>query len=118
MKSNRKIGEIGERIAAEYLAGKGLKIVARNWHYKHKEIDIIARDGDRLVIVEVKLRFNDEYGHPRDFVSMQKQRYLIEAAEAYLDTIQDAPEVRFDIIAILGNEENHILEHIDDAFNP
>jgi len=118
MKSNRKIGEIGEKLAAEYLAGKGYKLVARNWFYKQKEIDIIARDGDILVIVEVKLRFNDEFGHPRDFVSMQKQRFLIEAAEAYLDTVPDAPEVRFDVIAILGSEENHILEHIDDAFNP
>ena len=92
--------------------------MARNWYYKQKEIDIIARDGDTLVIVEVKLRFNDEYGHPRDFVSVQKQRYLIEAAGAYLDTIPDDPEVRFDIIAIIGTEKNHILEHIDDAFNP
>jgi putative endonuclease len=117
-KNKTEIGEKGEKLAAEFLAGKGYNIVALNWHYKHKEIDILVYDGDWLVVVEVKLRSSDYYGDPSEFVTLRKQRYLIEAAEAYLDTIPGAPEVRFDVISILGTEGNYKIEHIPDAFTP
>ena len=71
-----------------------------------------------MVVVEVKLRSSDYYGDPSEFVTLRKQRYLIEAAEAYLDTIPGAPEVRFDVISILGTEGNYKIEHIPDAFTP
>ena len=118
MAGNTEIGEKGEKLAAEYLAAKKYKIVRMNWRYKHKEIDIIAYDGDWLVIVEVKLRSSDYYGDPSEFVTKKKQRYLIEAAEAYLETIPSAPEVRFDIVGITGDSEPYQIEHITDAFNP
>jgi putative endonuclease len=118
MPGNTIIGEKGEKLAAQYLAGKGYKLIALNWRYRHKEIDILAWNGDRLVVVEVKLRSNDYFGDPSEFVTLKKQRFLIEAAEAYLDTIPAEPEVRFDIISILGEEGNYKIEHIEDAFNP
>ncbi len=114
----RDIGEKGEKLASEFLIRKKYKIVALNWHYRHKEIDIIAYDSDWLVIVEVKLRSSDYFGDPSEFVTKKKQRYLIEAAEAYLETIPSAPEVRFDIISIIGSEGHYEIEHITDAFNP
>ena len=118
MAGNITIGEKGEKLAAEYLIRKKYRIVSLNWRYKHKEIDIIAYDNDRLVIVEVKLRSTDYFGDPSEFVTKKKQRYLIEAAEAYLDTIPAEPEVRFDIVAITGTDGNYHIEHLDDAFNP
>jgi len=118
MCSKTDIGRKGEKLAGIYLADRGYKIVAYNWRYKHKEIDILAYDTDWLVVVEVKLRSSDSYGDPSEFVTLKKQRFLIEAAEAYLDTIPSAPEVRFDVISIVGSEGNYNIEHITDAFNP
>ena len=118
MADHNEIGRKGEILAAEYLAGEGYSLVALNWRYKHKEIDIIAYDQDRLVIVEVKLRSTDYFGDPSEAVTKKKQRFLIEAAEAYLETIETAPEVRFDIISIVASSRGYRFEHITDAFNP
>jgi putative endonuclease len=118
MARHNEIGKKGEKLAAEYLAGNGYKLVVMNWHYKHKEIDIIAYDNEQLVIVEVKLRSTDYFGDPSEAVTKKKQRFLIEAAEAYLETINKAPEVRFDIISIIASTKGYQFEHITDAFNP
>jgi putative endonuclease len=118
MAHHNEIGKKGEKLAAEYLAGQGYKLKAINWHFKHKEIDIIAYDGDWLVIVEVKLRSTDYFGDPSEAVTKKKQKFLIEAAEAYLETIKTAPEVRFDIISIVASTRGYQFEHITDAFNP
>ena len=111
-------GKKGEALATDFIKNKGYRIVKSNWHYKQKEIDIIAYDKEELVIVEVKLRSTDYFGDPSEAVTKKKQRYLIEAAEAYLDTIDEAPEVRFDIISIIGSDPDYRYEHITDAFNP
>ncbi len=118
MAQHNEIGRKGEKLAAEYLLSKKYKIIKLNWRYKHKEIDIIAYDNDWLVIVEVKLRSTDYFGDPSEFVTKKKQRYLIEAAEAYLETIPSSPEVRFDIVSIIGSDGHFEIEHITDAFNP
>jgi len=118
MPGNKEIGDKGEFLAAEYLRSKKFRIAAINWRNLHREIDIVAWDKKELVIVEVKLRKNDFHGQPWEFVTMKKQKYLIAAAEAYLDTIPEAPEVRFDVVSILGEEGRYKIEHIEDAFNP
>lgn len=118
MKTKKELGAWGEGLAAEYLLKAGYKIVARNWHFGKEEIDIIARMGDVLVIVEVKARENDAFGNPEEFVSNGQQKRLINAAEAYVLERDLDVNVRFDIIAILGNDEKHSLTHFDDAFYP
>lgn len=118
MAEHNKKGKEGEKLAAKYIRDLGYQIIKLNWRYKHKEIDIIAKDGGELVIVEVKLRSTDFYGDPSEAVTLKKQKYLVEAAEAYLDTIDEAPEVRFDIVSIVGSDPNYTFEHITDAFNP
>ncbi len=118
MADHNEIGIRGEKLAAEFLIDQGYKIVTCNWRYRHKEVDIIARDNAELVIVEVKLRSTDYYGDPSEAVTRKKQRFLIEAAEAYLDTINEEPEVRFDIISIIAGNNGYQFEHITDAFNP
>jgi putative endonuclease len=118
MAFHNEIGKKGERLAADFLCKAGYKIIMCNWRYRHKEIDIIARDSDYLVIVEVKLRSTDYFGDPSEFVTKKKQRFLIEAAEAYLRTIADEPEVRFDIISIIAGNHGYQFDHMTDAFNP
>jgi putative endonuclease len=118
MALHNEIGKKGEKLAADFLSKAGYKIIAYNWRYRHKEVDIIAHDGNYLVIVEVKLRSTDYFGDPSEFVTKKKQRFLIEAAEAYLNTIAEEPEVRFDIISIIAGSNGYQFDHITDAFNP
>lgn len=118
MVSHVEKGQKGEEIAVAFLKKRGYKILHRNWRYKHKEIDIIAREGGNLVIVEVKLRGTDYFGHPSEWVTRRKQGFLIEAAEAYVDTLDEEPEVRFDVISIVDEKGEDGIELIDDAFIP
>jgi putative endonuclease len=118
MAFHNEIGKRGEKLAADFLRKKGYRIIVCNWRYRHKEVDIIARDNNELVIVEVKLRSTDYFGNPSEAVTKKKQRFLIEAAEAYLDTIAEAPEVRFDIVSIIAGRLRYEFDHITDAFNP
>ena len=85
MAKHNELGKKGEEIAAQYLSEKGYEILERNWRNRHKEIDIIAKDGNELVIVEVKTRQNDEHGEPDLAVTLPKQTRLIYAANAYMD---------------------------------
>ena len=118
MAFHNEIGKKGEILAADYLARKGYNIIASNWHYRHKEVDIIAGFEEKLVIVEVKLRSTDYFGDPSESVTKKKQRFLIEAAEAYLEKIDGEPEVRFDVISIIDSPGGYKIEHIDNAFTP
>jgi len=118
MASHNEKGIRGEKIAADYLRRKGYKIIRQNWRYHPKEVDLIAYDGEELVIVEVKLRSTDYFGDPSEAVTLKKQQYLIQAAEAFLETLEDEPEVRFDIVSIISDNSDHTIEHIPDAFNP
>ena len=64
MAKHNDLGKMGEDLAVQYLTDKGYEILERNWRNKHKEIDIIAKDGETLVIVEVKTRQSDDHGEP------------------------------------------------------
>ena len=113
---NKKLGEIGEEMAAAYLVKKGYKILDRNWHFHHLELDIVAMQGEMLVIVEVKTRANDEYGEPDIAVGKTKQRFMITSAEAYIQQHDLDVETRFDIISIVLSRKENQIEHIEDAF--
>lgn len=118
MAKHNELGKLGEEIALHYLIGKGYEIVERNWHNIHKEIDIIAKKGKELVVVEVKTRQSDEYGEPDAAVTRQKQSRLISAANAYLFEKKLDLGTRFDIISIVFQDEDPIINHIEDAFLP
>ncbi len=118
MAEHNDFGKLGEEIAVNYLVGKGYEIVERNWRNTHKEIDIIAKDGETLVMVEVKTRQTDEYGNPDIAVTKKKQRLLIAAANAYLFKNKLDVETRFDIISIIFKDGEPVIEHIEDAFLP
>jgi putative endonuclease len=116
--NKRTTGNYGEDLACKFLQQLGYQIVERNYFYGHGEIDIIARDGDELIFVEVKYRTNDEYGPPELSISKGKQRLVKRTAEAYLfeHGIKDQ-NCRIDLIAILHlKDERPKINHIINAF--
>ena len=102
MTIQRDHGQWGESIALEFLQKQGMEIVATNWRFKNAEIDIIAREEEILVFVEVKMRSYTEFGRPEEMVRRRKRRHLIDAAMAYMRSIQYEWEIRFDVVAIVG----------------
>ena len=116
MPQTLQTGKKGEELAIGYLRGKGYQILHKNWRYKNLEIDIIAQEGDFLVIVEVKTRKNADFGEPETFVTKKKQQKIIRATHAYILETDCKLEVRFDIISITN--ETSQTEHIKRAFYP
>lgn len=114
----QKLGKKGEEIALQHLIAQGYQILETNWYAHHYELDIVARDGDELVIVEVKTRGSSNYEHPSDAVTNKKIRFLVNAAEAYIQQNNSDLDTRFDIISIVFFGSNFDLEHIKDAFYP
>lgn len=114
MKS-KDIGKIGEDIALEYLKEKGYIFLDKNFSGKYGEIDLIFKDIDFLVFVEVKLRKNTKFGYPRDFVTISKQKKIIATSEEYmeLNNLYDF-QPRFDIIEIVAEQKE--IEHLINAF--
>jgi len=113
--TTKSIGDIGEAEASEYLQARGLKEVESNWRHDHGEIDLIMRDGDCLVFVEVRLRFNPNYGHSLETISRQKQQKVRQTAKFYLLKTKQYGKVdcRFDVIGISAG---HQITWVKDAF--
>lgn len=116
--NDKVLGTRGEDAAAAYLERSGMTVIDRNWRCKAGEIDIVALDGETLVVVEVKTRRTDAKGTPEDAVSASKQRKLVRLAEAY--TISSGArdvEVRFDVVTIRPlAEDRALLRHHRAAF--
>lgn len=115
MGNNKELGQEGEQIAADYLAGKGYQIVRKNYRYKRAEVDIIAQLGNMLTFVEVKYRGSNAFGFPEEFVNEKKQELLQSAAENYVEERQWTGDIRFDIIAITRRGQLDVV-HFEDAF--
>ncbi len=119
MAEHNELGHLGEKLAKDFLVAKGYQILEQNWVCGHKEIDIIALDGKELVIVEVKTRRVQCLVDPEETVDKYKQRFLIWAAEAYIERNNLDVDVRFDIVAIVIDKNNeHRIDHIENAFYP
>ncbi len=118
----RKLGDLGERIAEKYLREKNYQILKKNYQKRWGEIDIIAKENQEIVFVEVKTRTknkSDFYGQPQDSVNFFKQQKLIKTAKTYLfeNDYSSQTNWRIDVIAIKLNEQNKKadLEHIKNA---
>jgi putative endonuclease len=116
---NALTGSEGEKAAAEYLRSKGYTVLEMNYRAEGCELDIIAREGDVIIFVEVKTRSGTSHGFPEEAVSPAKQENIGRAAETYLLNHRLENELRFDIISVLNakGKEPEIL-HISDAFVP
>lgn len=101
MKTYRQaIGQFGEKKAQNYLKRRGYQILECNYRTRGGELDIIAKDRDCVVFVEVKTRTNREYGTPAEAVSFYKQQHMLSAAKYYLSRYGFDTECRFDVIEV------------------
>jgi putative endonuclease len=116
--TSKALGAQGEDLAVRFLKKKGFKIIERNFHCPAGEIDLIAREGDTLVFVEIKARSSSDFGLPQDAVDRFKQQKIIQAARTYLAQHRLGEEIpaRFDVVAIHLLPAGPSIELIKDAF--
>lgn len=108
------VGRYGERVAAAHLAADGMQVLATNWRCRQGEIDIVALDGDVLVVCEVKTRSTLAYGTPAEALTPVKLRRLWRLAARWLAEHELRPrEVRVDLVAVLLQRRGPAqLEHV------
>ncbi len=117
MAEHNELGRKGEQIAVNFLVKKGFSISERNWRYKHLELDIVALQGDYLVVVEVKTRTSDFVDDLSKIINKKKRSLLIRATNAYISKYNIDKEIRFDIVFIIIKNGKYYLRHIVDAFS-
>ncbi|MGP8153967.1 MAG: YraN family protein [Smithella sp.] len=120
MKDASKIntGKQGEKIAADFLKKNGYRIIEKNFRCVLGEIDIIAREKDELVFIEVKTRKSGELGYPEQAVGTKKQKKMSQLALWYLQkkNTTDA-QARFDVVAITISASGKEIKLIKNAFD-
>lgn len=115
--NTRRAGDCGETLALRHLSGIGYELVERNYRARYGEIDLICRDGETLVFVEVKLRRGVEYGDPLESVTPRKQEQVRAVAEQYLAEVEPPfGALRFDVVGILVSSGPPNITHVKDAF--
>ena len=116
MASHNELGKKGEQLAVDFLVENGYKILERNYRFNKAEVDVIAKLGEILAIVEVKTRSTSDFGNPQDFVKPKQIKNLVKAIDEYVTVNNLDVEVRFDIVAILKQDKNFSIEHLKNAF--
>ncbi|HWR90571.1 MAG TPA: YraN family protein [Dissulfurispiraceae bacterium] len=112
----KSLGARGEEIAAAYLMKKGYALLHRNYRTPLGEADIVMRDGDTVVFVEVKTRRSDTFGQPFESVHTGKQERLRRIALYFLKHHPREGPVRFDVVSILNENGKPVINHITEAF--
>ena len=102
MAAHNELGKWGEEIAAAYLQEKGYVILERDWKSGHHDLDIIAKEDNTLVVVEVKTRRNRLFGDPEEAIDYKKRRSLLSAINHYVKVHHTCRSVRFDVISVVG----------------
>jgi putative endonuclease len=107
MARNQRIGKWGEDLAENFLIAKGLLVIDRNVFTPYGELDIVARQDDTIVFVEVKARTSMSFGFPETALNARKKAHLVDAASYYMQQHLDLEgDWRVDVIAIRGNPSN------------
>lgn len=116
MYERHETGKIGENISVRYLQQIGYTIIERNFECKQGEIDIIARDKDELVFIEVKTRSSALYGLPKEAVDKTKMKHIYQSAEYYVYAkhLENKP-IRIDVIEVYKKQGKFIVHHIKQA---
>lgn len=99
-----RLGEAAEQLAAEYLQRQGLRLLARNHTCRLGEIDLVCRDGDTLVFVEVRQRRSERYGGAAGSITAAKRARIVAAARHFLMRLGRTPPCRFDVVTVSGPE--------------
>lgn len=116
MVSNIARGKSSEDLVCDYLKAQGLELLVRNFQCRMGELDLIMRDGDYLVFVEVRSRKNSRYGSPAETVTRYKQKRLIRAANFYLQRQKRDWPCRFDVVAVIPSQSAPQVDWIKNAF--
>ncbi len=116
--NSKNFGKEAEEMAKQFLIKNGFTILDTNWRFKKYEIDIIGQRSNRIVFFEVKARSSSVFGEPETFVTPKKQKFIITAANHYLQEREIALEAQFDIISILQINNNITVKHLEGAFYP
>ena len=117
MGTKRERGGKGEQFAAVFLERIGYTILEKNYVFAHGEIDIVAKDGDELVFVEVKTRYTKKFGAPEEAVTPAKQALVRRTAEGYVQEHHlENVSCRFDVIAIQVEHGEMKPVHFRNAF--
>jgi putative endonuclease len=116
MADHNELGKKGEKLAIDFLIKNEYKILEKNYRYLKAEVDIIAKKGAVLAVVEVKTRSTDYFGDPQNFITPKKIKLLLSAVDYYVVQRDLDVEVRFDIIAIIHQKNETKIEHLKDAF--
>ena len=116
MYERHETGKIGEDIAVKYLQEKNYQIIERNFECKQGEIDIIAKDKEEIVFIEVKTRANILYGKPKEAVDKTKKKHIYSCAEFYvfLKKLENSP-IRIDVIEVYKRKQKYLVNHIKQA---
>ena len=117
--SSRQIGRVAEDLALAHLCNEGLRLVQRNFCCRGGELDLVMRDGETLVFVEVRSRRGNRYGSAEESVTATKQARLRKAAAFYLLRHPDWSNscCRFDVIAVTQNSKDPRINWIPNAFD-
>jgi putative endonuclease len=113
--STRERGQTAETLARDYLQQHGLQLVTRNYHCKMGELDLIMRDAEYLVFVEVRSRRASQHGTPLDTITVNKQRRLVRAAEHYLQHHRIDQACRFDVVGITYHADQVQINWVPNA---
>lgn len=106
---NLELGKLGETIAKEYLENKGYIILEQNCKNKYGEIDLVARDKNEMVFVEVKTRIGEQFGTPEDALNRKKRQRLMRNAQAYMAfKTKELSSFRIDAVCIVLNQDKQI----------
>jgi putative endonuclease len=116
------LGSFGERVAADHLEARGYRIIDRNFRVREAELDLVARDGETLVLVEVRTRRGGEPGAAALSVNHAKAQKLLLAAQWYIERHPDLAELpmRIDVVTVELHRDGSLrsVEHIEDAVRP
>ena len=107
MQNSRDRGQDAELACCKYLQQQGLKLLAKNYHGRRGELDLIMRDNNTVVFVEVRFRKNDAYGSALESITSSKQEKLRITAEQYLQTETKLKNGRFDVVAMTEKVQNN-----------
>lgn len=118
MKTTKEKGDYGEKMAEEYLKKRGYEILDHNYRFQRAEVDLIVKQENTIVFVEVKLRKSVYFGQPEESVSPRKQKLLLAAANQYLYENNHEGPMRMDIISIVHTSSQTEITHYEDAFFP
>lgn len=116
MAQHNELGNTGEQLAVDFLIKHGYEILERNYRFDKAEVDIIAKLNNTLAIIEVKTRSGIDFGNPQDFVKPKQIQRLVKAVDEYVISNDLDVEVRFDIIAIIRENKEFKIEHLENAF--